>query len=528
MALKPPRPPATFDSAQNFAAAVVTQPEAFWNYVGALHQTAGVNFTYSNELQGLADARSLEISNLRAVNETLRQLISAKSEPPPSLSRSVKHPDPEKYSGHKDQLLSFIAQLRIKLLMNEDHFSTPESKVIYAISRLEGAAMSQVLPRIKAGSKVDLDSVEDLIKLLERAFGDPDRKATAQRELRKLKQANRDFHQYLADFQHLAPESEYNEEAQKSFLMDGMCNELKSIMIGFDVPEKLDDCVALLQKLENRRKAVMVTSREPSFTPCIPRVSLPKTSSSAPFSSYTPAPSTIAPSSSVSDSDPMDLSANRKALELVVAERISYIAETQGRLPHNHFGGRKQRSAVQVISYLQEHIYNAWRGNKTLSLVSFDVKGAYNNVAKLPELQRLRERGVPEVLVRWIYDFCTDRKACISANGYTSEVKMLPQSGLPQGSPLAPILFLFFNASLVQQLVRNGGSMAYIDDYTAWVTGASAAENTRMLQEEVLPRLQRWERESGAVFEASKTAFIHFTRNRRGDRDSEIPLLFKG
>jgi len=63
--------------------------------------------------------------------------------------------------------------------------------------------------------------------------------------------------------------------------------------------------------------------------------------------------------------------------------------ETQGKLPHSRFGGRKQRSAVHAVSYLQEHIYDAWRGNMTLSLVSFDVKGAYNNVAKAPELQRL-------------------------------------------------------------------------------------------------------------------------------------------
>ena len=222
------------------------------------------------------------------------------------------------------------------------------------------------------------------------------------------------------------------------------------------------------------------------------------------------------------------LSTLGKALELVVAERISYLVETQGRLPHNHFGGRKQRSAVQALLYLQEHIYNAWRGKMTLSLVSFDVKGAYNNVAKGPELQRLRERGIPEVLVRWIDDFCTERKACVVVNGFTSEVRLLPQAGLPQGSPLAPILFLFFNATLVQQAIRNGGSMAYIDDYTAWVSGPSAAENTRILQEEVLPKLEQWERESGAVFEASKTSFIHFTRNLRGGRDSDVPLSFKG
>ena len=216
-----------------------------------------------------------------------------------------------------------------------------------------------------------------------------------------------------------------------------------------------------------------------------------------------------------------------KVMEAVIAERISFLVETKSLLPNNHFGARKQRSSVQALSYLQERIFDAWRGRKTLSLVSFDVKGAYNNVAKAPELDRLRKRQVPEEMVRWIDDFCTNRQACITVNGFTSEVCELPQSGLPQGSPLAPILFLFFNADLVQTKFRNGNSMAFVDDYTAWIVGESAADNTKRIQEDILPVLKKWERESGAVFEASKTAFIHFTRVKSETRDDTQSLQFK-
>jgi hypothetical protein len=60
-------------------------------------------------------------------------------------------------------------------------------------------------------------------------------------------------------------------------------------------------------------------------------------------------------------------------------------------------------------------------------------------------------------------------------NGYTSPQQQLPQASLPQRSPLSPILFLFFNADLVQQRIDSkGGSIAFIDDYTAWVTGPLA------------------------------------------------------
>jgi ribonuclease HI len=220
------------------------------------------------------------------------------------------------------------------------------------------------------------------------------------------------------------------------------------------------------------------------------------------------------------------LSTLGKALEAVVAERISHAVETFGLLPTNHFGARKKRSAEQALLLLQEHIYNAWRSKKVLSLVSFDVKGAYNGVYKDRLLQRLTARGIPPALVRWINTFCSERTATILVNGYTSQQQLLPQAGLPQGSPLSPILFLFFNADLVQhKLTANGGSMAFVDDYSAWVTGPSAEANREGIHA-IIDRAMDWERRSGATFEGEKTVIIHFTR--RLDRTSTRPFTIKG
>ena len=113
-----------------------------------------------------------------------------------------------------------------------------------------------------------------------------------------------------------------------------------------------------------------------------------------------------------------------------------------------------------------------------VSLVSFDVKGAYNGVYKDRLLQRLHARGIPIDLVKWIGAFCSERTATIVVNGQASDVRALEQAGQPQGSPLSPILFLIYNADLVQQRIdQNGGAIAFVDDYTAWVVGKTAAEN---------------------------------------------------
>jgi hypothetical protein len=220
------------------------------------------------------------------------------------------------------------------------------------------------------------------------------------------------------------------------------------------------------------------------------------------------------------------LSTLSKILEAVIAERISYAVETFGLLPTNHFGARKRRSAEQALLLLQEEIYKAWRNRKVLSLVSFDVQGAYNGVFKERLLQRLKARGIPDKIVQWIDAFCSRRTATILVNGSTSELRELPQAGLPQGSPLSPILFLFFNADLVQQKISAAqGSIAFVDDYTAWVTGPTAESNRSGIQA-IIDRALDWERRSGATFEGQKTAIVHFTRNI--DRSSSTPFTIRG
>jgi hypothetical protein len=139
------------------------------------------------------------------------------------------------------------------------------------------------------------------------------------------------------------------------------------------------------------------------------------------------------------------LSALGKALEAIVAERISYLAETHHLLPNNHFGARKSRSTAQALITLQERIYDAWRERKVLSLISFDVKGAYNGVNKHVLLHRLKARRVPEMLVQWVANFCSDRRATVVVNGHDSTTYDLAHPGLPQG-PHCP-LFCFSSST---------------------------------------------------------------------------------
>ncbi|EGU72281.1 hypothetical protein FOXB_17211 [Fusarium oxysporum f. sp. conglutinans Fo5176] len=136
-----------------------------------------------------------------------------------------------------------------------------------------------------------------------------------------------------------------------------------------------------------------------------------------------------------------------------------------------------------------------------------------------------KARGIPKKLIRWIDAFCSNRTTTITVNDYTSGLRELPQDGFPQRSPLSPILLLFFNAALVQSRIdSNGGSIAFVDNYSAWVTGPTAEENRDGIQA-IVDCALAWERRSGATFKCDKTTIVHFTRVI--DRTSRIPFTIK-
>lgn len=67
--------------------------------------------------------------------------------------------------------------------------------------------------------------------------------------------------------------------------------------------------------------------------------------------------------------------------------------------------------------------------------------------------------------------------------------------------------------------------MAFVDDFTAWVTGPTAQSNREGI-EAIINNALDWERRSGATFEAEKTAIIHFTR--KPYKTNSEPFTIKG
>jgi len=119
------------------------------------------------------------------------------------------------------------------MTVNRDRFPTPQSRMTYVTSRLKGQPYAQILPYIVKGV-CRLPDYEAILDLLDRAFGDPNRINNARNELFRLRQANKEFSTFFAEFQRLALEGEMSEDSLPVLLEQAINRELRAMLLHHD------------------------------------------------------------------------------------------------------------------------------------------------------------------------------------------------------------------------------------------------------------------------------------------------------
>lgn len=204
-----------------------------------------------------------------------------------------------------------------------------------------------------------------------------------------------------------------------------------------------------------------------------------------------------------------------KAMDAVIARRLSYLVETHQLIPRMHMGGRKLRSTEHALHAVIERIYDAWNRGKgqVASLLLLDVSGAFDNVSHKRLLHNLRKRRVDETVVQWIASFLSDRHTKIVIDGHESGEYPV-ETGVPQGSPLSPILYIFYNSDLIEQCNSGEDTSAtgYIDDAAVLAWGDTTEETCAKL-EAALEKASHWAATHASKFAPEKFQLTHFTRS---------------
>ena len=111
-----------------------------------------------------------------------------------------------------------------------------------------------------------------------------------------------------------------------------------------------------------------------------------------------------------------------------------------------------------------------------------DVKGAFDHVSANQLLKICQNLGLPRSLCRWIECFMNDRYLQLAFDGNKQE-KTSFKIGIPQGSPVSPILFLIYIRNIFPEInIMHIRSPSYVDDIALSYSLNSINNNCEMLE----------------------------------------------
>jgi len=184
-----------------------------------------------------------ELAALRLENSTLKR-----GEP--------KVADPAPFKGDRKELPTFLSMCDLNFAGNPSRFRTEQDKIIYAGSRLEGPAFAWFQPKLtklRNGEPTpsELTSFKTFAKALNTLYGDPDREATAEREIYSLRQTG-SVADYASKFEAKSQYLTWNDSGFRAQFYRNLKDEVKDEIARGDKPESFADLRTLAIRLDAR------------------------------------------------------------------------------------------------------------------------------------------------------------------------------------------------------------------------------------------------------------------------------------
>jgi len=214
-----------------------------------------------------------------------------------------------------------------------------------------------------------------------------------------------------------------------------------------------------------------------------------------------------------------------KILERIMNSRLSCVARVAGLLDLHQCGFLAGLSASNATTTLTHEVRTLQMAGRKVSMLFLDIKGGFDNVNPSILCSMLKAKAVNPYVISWTRSFLTGRTCRLRYQG--SQKVFAPVTvGIPQGSPVSPLLFVIYVSPLYSEIPQ-GLTVSYVDDFGLTVSSKCYRRNIQSLQRRYAVLKARGAR-PGVGFSIPKTELIHWRRNRDRGPVSRSPIHLDG
>ena len=220
------------------------------------------------------------------------------------------------------------------------------------------------------------------------------------------------------------------------------------------------------------------------------------------------------PASNPANYRPISLLSNlSKILEKIVTQRLTNWANTQNLLNPQQAGFRHNKETHDKIFELAQTTLHARNLKHFSAAIFMDVEKAFDKVWHAGLVHSLIKLDIPQIFLRYISSFISDRHVYFSILGITSDLIKL-NFGVPQGSPLSPLLFILYVSDIPIPKTINTYLSQFADDIKIYSTSPSIHKIQNNLQK-ALKDIIKYCGKKRISINDSKTFEIIFTPKSR-------------
>ncbi len=210
-----------------------------------------------------------------------------------------------------------------------------------------------------------------------------------------------------------------------------------------------------------------------------------------------------------------------KTLKSIMIKRLSDIIETHHMLLNAQMRTRRKQFIFSALNLLVDQVHAVWncKIKYVIFMLSLNDAEMFDHVLHIRLLHILRMRRTSNYIVEWTRSFLKDRKSSLTFNEQISAMQRV-NADILQKSLISSILFLFFNASLIEKckaLKIKIKVLDFVNDINILIYDKITESICKMLSW-AYDVCAKWVWTHDATFASEKYELTHFTcKSKRFD-----------